>query len=81
MIKYKRRALSSVWWYSEHNFNIEVGDLIVCPISGKLYRAEESNSWPKRMRGELYPRLIRPPNLNFKATIINGDIYWVKEDF
>jgi hypothetical protein len=57
----------------------EPGDLLVCPISDRLYRAEQSSGWGKRMLGEFTPREIKPPP-GFSKIVWDkntNELYWV----
>jgi len=81
MIRYKRKRSVRVWYYDTWNMDVESGDLMVCQHTGKLYRLETPSSWPKRTRGELYPRLIEPPFFNAKAIRRDDEVYWIEESF
>ncbi len=75
--RYRRRRSVKVWVYSEWNFKVEPGDLLVT-FDGKLFRAESSNGYGKRNLGELTPRLIKPPQDGMIAIIEEQEIYWVR---
>lgn len=78
-IKYRRRESTRVSYYNPWDMSAEVGDLMVCAQTGKLYRLQESSGINQARSGELYPRTIKPPQSGMKAILEDGEIYWTDE--
>jgi len=83
--RYRRCRTARVWGYNPWAWNAEPGDLMVCGLTGRLYRLEEPSSWPKAAAGELYPRHVKPPEAGLRAEIVNVDapqdqweVWWVR---
>ena len=82
MIRYRKKSAQAFFSVSceiRGISYIEPGDIIV-DIDGRMFRCEKSSSWCKRNTGELYPRRIKPPKPGMKATIIDGEAYWIEAD-
>jgi len=84
VIRYRKRKTARVFFSTSCEIfgittDIEPGDIIV-DINGKMFRCEKPSSWCKRSIGELYPRRIKPPKLGMKATLIDGEAYWIQAE-
>lgn len=73
--RYRRGRSAKVHRYNAWDQTIEVGDLLVTVIGG-LLRAEEPGGYGKKNAGELYIRLIDPPEEGLVAEIIDGEVWW-----